>query len=148
MQAISVFLDTAKFPDFCWKNADASRTQGVYHVIHIFFGSPLGKELTAMFHHCRICVTDFAPPPNHEQPQKSPSWKGLIIATLFLSNRLFIIFSYLSEWAPLFGLMVLFNLLFSWSRDWALSLSWVSLWFFHHCSLKMNWRSMSETLLK
>ena len=48
----------AKFADFRRKNADVSRTQGVCHVIHIFFGSPLGK-----FRHCRICATDFRPPP-------------------------------------------------------------------------------------
>ena len=43
LQSIPVFLDVAKFADFWWKNADASRTQGVCHVIHIFFGSSLGK---------------------------------------------------------------------------------------------------------
>ena len=43
MQSIHVFLDIAKFADFRWKIADASGTQGVCHVIHIFFGSFLGK---------------------------------------------------------------------------------------------------------
>ena len=43
MQSISVFLDIAKFADFLLKNADVSRTQGAYHMIHIFFGSSLGK---------------------------------------------------------------------------------------------------------
>ena len=43
MQSISVFLDITKFADLRWKNADVSRTQGVCHVIHIFFGSSLGK---------------------------------------------------------------------------------------------------------
>ena len=43
MQSISVFLDIAKFADLSWKNADVSRTQGVCHVIYIFFGSSLGK---------------------------------------------------------------------------------------------------------
>ena len=43
MQSISVFLDIPKFADFQWKNADVSRTQGVCHVIHIFFGSSLAK---------------------------------------------------------------------------------------------------------
>ena len=43
MQSISVFLDRAKFTDFQWKNADVSRLEGVCHVIHIFFESPLGK---------------------------------------------------------------------------------------------------------
>ena len=40
---ISVFLDKMRFADFRWKNADASRTQGLCHVIHIFFESSLGK---------------------------------------------------------------------------------------------------------
>ena len=43
MQSKSVFLDKAKFADFQWKNADVRRTQTVYHVIHMFFGSSLGK---------------------------------------------------------------------------------------------------------
>ena len=43
MQSISVLFDIAKFADFRWKNADVSRTQGVCHVIHIFFGLSLGK---------------------------------------------------------------------------------------------------------
>ena len=43
MQIISVFLDIAKFADFRRKNAAVSITQGVCHVIYIFFGSSLGK---------------------------------------------------------------------------------------------------------
>ena len=43
MQSIHLFLDIAKFADFEWKIADISRTQGVCHVIHIFFVSFLGK---------------------------------------------------------------------------------------------------------
>ena len=43
MLSISVFLDMAKFADFRWKNANVSRTQSVCHLIHIFFGSSLGK---------------------------------------------------------------------------------------------------------
>ena len=43
MQSISVFLDIAKFVNFKEKNADVSRTQGVCHTIHIFFGFSLGK---------------------------------------------------------------------------------------------------------
>ena len=48
MQSISVFLDIAKDADFRLKNADVRRTQGVCHVCNC-----------AMFHHCRMCVTDF-----------------------------------------------------------------------------------------
>ena len=36
-------LDIEKFADFQWKTANVSRPQWVYHVIHIFFGSSLGK---------------------------------------------------------------------------------------------------------
>ena len=43
MQSVSLFLDIAKIADVRWKNADFSRTQGVCHVIHMFFGSSLGK---------------------------------------------------------------------------------------------------------
>ena len=43
MQSISVFLDIAKFDDFQGKNDDVSRTQGVCHVIHIFFECSLGE---------------------------------------------------------------------------------------------------------
>ena len=39
-----LFLQIAKFVFIIGeKNADVSRTQGVCHVIHIFFGSSLGK---------------------------------------------------------------------------------------------------------
>ena len=43
MQAISVFSDLATFANFRWINADVRTTQGMCHVIHIFFGSSLGK---------------------------------------------------------------------------------------------------------
>ena len=43
MQPMSVFLDIATPPYFRWKNTDVSRTQGACHVIHITFGSSLGK---------------------------------------------------------------------------------------------------------
>ena len=38
-----VFPDVTKSGNFRWINADVSRTQGVYHVIYIFFGSSSGK---------------------------------------------------------------------------------------------------------
>ena len=43
MGSISVFLDIAKFANYRYKNADANRTQGVCHVIHIVFRASLGK---------------------------------------------------------------------------------------------------------
>ena len=42
MQSVAVFPDILKIADFRWKNADVSRTQGVCHVIYVFFGSSLG----------------------------------------------------------------------------------------------------------
>ena len=43
MQSISVFLDIGQFVISGEKNAYVSRNQGVCHVIHVFFGSSLGK---------------------------------------------------------------------------------------------------------
>ena len=43
MQSIPVFPDVTKIANFWWKNADASRTQVVCHVIFVLFGSSLGK---------------------------------------------------------------------------------------------------------
>ena len=78
MQSISLFLDTVKFADFQSKNADDSKTQGVCHVIHVFFKSSLGNKC-AKSHHCRICVTDFRrdlfahppPPTSMSCPEKA-----------------------------------------------------------------------------
>ena len=35
--------DITKIAEFGWKNADVSRTQGMCHVIYVFFESSLGK---------------------------------------------------------------------------------------------------------
>ena len=35
--------DITKIAEFRWKNADISRTQGMCHVIYVFFESSLGK---------------------------------------------------------------------------------------------------------
>ena len=43
MQFLFVFPNVRKIANFWWKNADANRNQGVFHVIYIFFGSSLGK---------------------------------------------------------------------------------------------------------
>ena len=43
MLSISVFCDIAKPPEFQWKSADFNRTKWVCQVIHVFFGSSLGK---------------------------------------------------------------------------------------------------------
>ena len=61
---------------FPTKNADVSRTEGVYHLIHIFLDLLYNY---AKFHHCRICVTDFRlyGPPSVSSPEKTPPWIGL-----------------------------------------------------------------------
>ena len=43
MQTITVFLDVTKITDLQWKNVDVSRTQVLFHMIYMFFGSSLGK---------------------------------------------------------------------------------------------------------
>ena len=43
MQSMSLFRDTTNVADFRWKNADVSRTQGMFHVIYTFFVAFLGK---------------------------------------------------------------------------------------------------------
>ena len=74
----TVFLDITKVADFQWKNADVSRTQGVCHVIYIFW----------FFFRQGITVSSFisvgsvwqilgrgafltTPPPICEQPEKA-----------------------------------------------------------------------------
>ena len=59
MQSLSVFLDIAKTHDFRWKNANASRTQGVCQMIYIFLDLLYVRYNCAKFYHSRICVTDF-----------------------------------------------------------------------------------------
>ena len=86
MQSISVFLGITKFADFRWKNADVSRTQGVCHVIHIFFECSLGKVKLPSF----IIVGylwqilgrgDLFGPSIREQPRKCPSWIRVRVLT-------------------------------------------------------------------
>ena len=43
MQSVPVFLDVTIIADFWSKNVDASRTQGVCHMVYMFFGCSLGK---------------------------------------------------------------------------------------------------------
>ena len=71
MESKSGFLDKTKFADFGRKNADVSRNQRVCPVIHIFFGSSLGKDNCAKFRHCRICVADFREHPSVSSPGKA-----------------------------------------------------------------------------
>ena len=59
----------------------------------------------------------------------------LIVVTLFLLNELFNILSCVSVWAPLFALMILFNLLSSWSWDWTLPLLQLWLAYCNTCTL-------------
>ena len=63
MQCISVFLDITKSADFRRKNADASRNQGVCHLIHMFLKSSFAK----------VYKCHNAPPPIRKHPGKCPS---------------------------------------------------------------------------
>ena len=73
-----VFLDIAKFGDFRWKNVDISRTEGVCHVTHTFFGCFFKARCKyTKFHHCRICMTDFrerVPSPSPPRPLALHPW--------------------------------------------------------------------------
>ena len=44
MQFLSVFQDIAKIANFWWKNADASSTQVVCHMIYLFSGFALAND--------------------------------------------------------------------------------------------------------
>ena len=63
----------------CWCQQNSRSVSRDSYIFWIFFA----QGITAKFHHCRICVTDFRegglfwPIPIHEQLQKSPSWIGL-----------------------------------------------------------------------
>ena len=91
MQSISVFLNIAKFADFRWKNADVSRTQGVWHDSYMFWIF-FWQGITVPSFIIVGCVTDFrdggpfCPPPIREQPQKSPSWIGLTTSSNIVST--------------------------------------------------------------
>ena len=56
IQSVSVSLDIAKFDDFWWKNADASRTQ---EVLIYFLNLLYVRYNCAKFHHCKTWVTGF-----------------------------------------------------------------------------------------
>ena len=80
MQSILVFLDIAKFADYRWKIADASRTQGVGYVIYIFFRSSLAKaNFMTIGYVWRILGSSgiFAPSPCVSIPKKD-SVKGAL----------------------------------------------------------------------
>ena len=104
---MSVCLYFLYFSDFQGKNADVSRTQVVCHVIHIFFGSSLGK----VYHSPIFIIVGYVsqilgrgvfllpPPPICEQPllpilnrvNQSVIWAHvcmLFISTVWLTNHL------------------------------------------------------------
>ena len=82
----TIYICISWYSKICWfpvKNADVSRIQGVCHVIHMLFGSSLGKLWLPSF----IIVGfvwqilgkgAFLPIPFLEQPQKGLSWIKLI----------------------------------------------------------------------
>ena len=83
MQSTSVFLDIKQFDNFRRKNADVSRTQGVCHVMDMFFGSSLGKANCVKFHHCRLCMIDFW----EANPHSYPLYFGLLAISNALSGN-------------------------------------------------------------
>ena len=74
MQFFSVFLHITKDFNFWWENVDVIETQGVIHLIYIFFGSFLGKvwlrQVSSLWDMCGIFTTP--PPPIREQSPKRP----------------------------------------------------------------------------
>ena len=93
MLSVSVFLDIIKFADFWWKDADVSRTQGVCNVIHIFFGSSLGKVQLSSFitvgYVWQILGSwgSFWPP--HQWAQNCPFWIRLRLLLLMTEFSVF-----------------------------------------------------------
>ena len=67
IQFFSVFPNRIKVADFCWKNTDVSRNQGVNHVIYIFLDL-LNVRLYGRFYGGRTFS------PICKQPKKGPSW--------------------------------------------------------------------------
>ena len=83
MQSISVFPDILKIADFQWKNADVSRTQGVFHVTYVFFGSFLDILWVPSFINVKYVshISDSGGLGGGElfgrPSENSPSWMGL-----------------------------------------------------------------------
>ena len=76
MQSISVFLDMTKVANFWWKNADASRSQDVCHMIYLFGSFLAGLGITMPSFITVGSVTDFKnafstlSPPSVSSPEK------------------------------------------------------------------------------
>ena len=80
MQSISVFLEVTKVIAFLGKNADVSRTQEVYHVVYMFFGSSLCKLqlcLVLSLQDETNCVTNFRKEAFLPRPLPSHPWAAL-----------------------------------------------------------------------
>ena len=76
MESTSVFLIFAIFADFWWKDADDSITQGLCHVIDIFFWIFFRKGITVSLFIISLCVTNFRErgsfcPPSVSSPKKA-----------------------------------------------------------------------------
>ena len=76
MQSISVFLDIAGFGDFRWADAGVGGDQRACRVIHMFFGSSLGRVLLCQVSLLWDMGDNFrkrGPSAIFEQPWKCPS---------------------------------------------------------------------------
>ena len=76
MQSVYAFLDITKVADFRWKNADAERTQGVRHMIHVSwisfsYGIIVPSFIIVLGYAWQVLGTTF--PPRREQPRRDPS---------------------------------------------------------------------------
>ena len=77
MESTSVFLIFAIFADFWWKDADDSITQGLCHVIDIFFWIFFRKGITVSLFIISLCVTNFREKGVFLSPICEQSQKGL-----------------------------------------------------------------------
>ena len=114
----AIYICSSWYSKFCWFPVKKCRCQqnsrGVSHDSYIFWVF-FTEGITAKFHHCGICVTHFregggcflSQPPSSphicEQPQKSPSWIGLLWCNfyngIFLDNTYKILWkNYLIFW--------------------------------------------------
>ena len=77
MQFLSVFINITKIADFRRKIFDITRTQGLCHVIDIYFGSSLDKISLSSFITVesveQFLGRDFFAHPIRNQPRKDPS---------------------------------------------------------------------------
>ena len=77
----TIYICISWYSKICWfpvkKCWYQQNSRGVSRDSYIFLDLLWVRYNCAKFPHCRICLTDFTPPPIRGQPRKSPSWIGL-----------------------------------------------------------------------